>query len=368
MMSAYYSGFWDCTASFRFYDRTGAINATDEFMVRLNEQLDHLCKLQFTEDELDYIFKLSFFKNKPGFRDVLKHFFLDRRAIYVSNDGGRLQIWTKETNITIASMFEIYVLAIVNELHCQNTPFDHNKEIEDILTDYKNARFPFAEFGTRRRASREFQEMVVGNLTKELSSDIFIGTSNVYLAKKYNIRPIGTFAHEYLCLGQNLRGVPLLQSQTYMLDFWLRHFNGDLSIALTDNLGVGKFLKDFSQDFARMFEGLRHDSGCPIKWARLMVDMYRSYYINPRTKTLFFSDSINKERADSIWEAINHETNVVFGIGTSLTNPRNPTNIVFKMATANRKPVAKLSDDPHKATCEDPAYIEFLKRFVGAKS
>jgi nicotinate phosphoribosyltransferase len=357
----YFNKFPDSIAKFEFKDRTKKIPATMDFKLRLDEELDELCKLRFTEPELDFIFNLRYLKNKLGFKEYLRLFQLNRKLIHTDIQDGELMIYTDEASILQTTMFEIYVLAIVNELYMNGKyPCSPSLEMDNTIQQYKSdANFNFVEFGTRRRMSREYQDELVSRLCRLPN---FGGTSNVYLAMKYNLKCIGTMAHEYLCLGQALPDVPVAQSQKYMFEVWAKFFDGDLGIALSDNLGTDKFLKDFTPYLAKLFDGLRHDSGDPYEWGNRMIKMYQDYGIDFRTKTLLFSDGLGYADGREIEDYFRAKGIKAFAcIGTKLTNPFHPTNIVMKVTSANFRPVAKLSEEPGKTMCKDAEYLEYLK-------
>jgi len=376
MGSAMYAGFPNATARYVFKDRTRKIPNKFDFIARVTHEIFALCELRFTKDELDYIFSLRFMQDKVGFREYLKNFRLDPEYINVqlgedSKGRDELQIFTKEVPIIAASMFEIYVLAIVNELYCERLPelregdFIYNQDALAVETAqrFEAIECPFIEMGTRRRISKFYQDKLISELKKNPK---FLGTSNVHLAMKHGVTACGTMGHEYLCLGQGLPRVPVADSQRYMFDAWARHFDGDLGIALSDNLGTDKFLKDFSCYYAKLFDGVRHDSGDPFVWGEQMIRMYEGYGIDPKTKKMVFSDSLSLEKANAIYRRFKDRAKVVAGIGTALTNPikDKATNIVMKIVSCNGRPVAKLSNNPGKQMCEDSEYVEYLKKAV----
>ena len=224
----------------------------------------------------------------------------------------------------------------------------------------KAAGFKYADFGTRRRFSLTWHREVVGFLKHNPN---FVGTSNVMLAMENNIKPIGTMAHEFIMAGAGMN-VQLANSQAYMLQKWADEYRGDLGIALSDTYGADKFCKDFDKYFAKLYDGIRHDSGDPIEWATKMLLHYHDLGINPHTKTLVFSDGLTMKKAAEISEEISHCTNVSFGIGTHLTNDfpnQTPLNIVIKMTECNGVPTAKLSDEPGKEMCEDEKQLKLVK-------
>ncbi len=193
----------------------------------------------------------------------------------------------------------------------------------------------------------------------------FIGTSNVYFAKKYNLKPIGTMAHEWIMAGQGQEDVSLRNSQKAMLQAWCNEYRGDLGIALSDTLGVDAFLEDFDLYFAKLYDGIRHDSGDPDVWARKVICHYSKLGVEPKTKTLVFSDGLTFETAAKIYNKFKFAAKVSFGIGTNLTNDFEditPLQIVMKIVKCNGLPVAKISDSPDKGMCNDKEYLTYLKK------
>jgi nicotinate phosphoribosyltransferase len=194
----------------------------------------------------------------------------------------------------------------------------------------------------------------------------FVGTSNVYLAMKYNVKAVGTMAHEFVELFQGHRQYNLSYSNWFAMDSWIREYGVWNGIALTDTLGLDIFLKDFNRTFATVFSGVRHDSGEPIVWGNKMIAHYKKLGIDPSTKTLLFSDSLDGEKATKIADYFKGKANVAFGIGTWWSAPQNikPLNIVCKTVLVNGGDVVKLSDSPGKCMCRNPEYIDFAKRAI----
>lgn len=278
------------------------------------------------------------------------------------------------------SMYEIPTLAIVNEVYFRMA-YNYEELLEsfkkklDIKYEYlRNGRWhagTFSEFGLRRRLSAEAQELTVekfSQLNNTLhSSSKFVGTSNVYLAKKYNLTPVGTMAHEWImCSGQGNHKHNPAYSNWYALDAWIKEYGVLNGIALTDTITTDCFLKDFQLTYATLFSGVRHDSGDPIKWGEKMIKHYELLGINPKTKTLLFSDSLDFERADKLFRHFHDRINVAFGIGTYLSNDTDvpALNIVMKTTKCNGMDVAKISDIEGKGMCKNPQYVDYLKRCI----
>jgi len=340
----------------------------------IEEQIDHLCALRFKPDELAYLRGLRFIKS--DFVDYLELFQFRRRFITVeavpgSND---LRITARGPLVQVM-LFEIFVLAIVSEVYFRQ--FDKEvllaegrrrlrEKIAQLKTFIPKAQLhhPFLmfDFGTRRRAYRDWHEEVVTTLAKEVP-EVFRGTSNVDMARRHQLVPIGTMAHEYLQAHQAF-GYRLRDFQKMALENWVKEYRGDLGIALTDVVGMDAFLVDFDLYFAKLFDGLRHDSGDPMEWGERALAHYRALRINPNTKQLTFSDGLDIQRAIDLYWRFADRTQVGFGIGTNLTNDLGvqPLNIVMKLVACNGHPVAKLSDSPGKTLCDDETYIRYLRQ------
>lgn len=340
----------------------------------LNHQLDLLCQLKFKEDELQYLRSLRFIKS--DFVDYLELFQLKRRFIKATIDNeGRLDI-TIEGPMVQAMMFEIFVLAIVNELYFSRIRTSEVRaegerrlkaKIEllkqyDASQDPNDPPFLVSDFGTRRRYSFDWQKHVVEEFNKA-APHVFRGTSNVYLAKELGITPIGTMAHEFLQAFQAL-DVRLRNFQKAALETWVQEYRGDLGIALTDVVGMDAFLRDFDLYFAKLFDGLRHDSGDPYEWGDKAYAHYKKLKIDSKTKMLTFSDGLNLEKAWKLHQYFKDRFQVSFGIGTNLTNDmgQTPLNIVLKLVECNRQSVAKISDSPGKTMTDNDTFLAYLRQ------
>ena len=344
---------------------------------QLEQQLDSLCELRFLEDELEYLRGLRFMRS--DFVDYLELFKLKRRFITVSTDGeGRLFIDIEGPMIQ-AMFFEVFVLAIVNELYFDALSDDtiikegqrrldekvellHQYALEQTKESEDTPPFIVADFGTRRRFSKSWQAHVVETL-HHAQPKIISGTSNVYLAKTLGMTPIGTMAHEFMQAFQAL-DVRLRDSQKAALEAWVHEYRGDLGIALTDVVGMAAFLRDFDLYFAKLFDGLRHDSGDPYVWGDKAIAHYDKLKIDPKTKILTFSDGLDLEKAWELHQYFKDRIRTSFGIGTNLTNDMGitPINIVLKLVECNGQPVAKLSDSPGKTMINNDTYLAYLRQ------
>ncbi len=355
--------------TYLFKCRNKDVLFTHEMVKEINAQIDHLCTLRFTEEELDYLNSISFIKS--DYIEFLRLWHPMRRYVTChGNPDGTLYIKVEGPLFSVMQ-FEIYLLEIVNEVYFR-MKYDYldlvdsaRKKLLDKIDGFTSGKydFNFAEFGCRRRLSREWQDYVVKELLKTGNC---VGTSNVYLAMKYGCKPIGTYAHEYVQMYQGIPGVTLAYTNKMAMDEWFEEFQGDNGTALTDTLGTDLFLMDFNKLQANCYAGVRHDSGDPITWGEKIIAHYEKLGIDPMTKTLLFSDSLDFDKAHGIYDHFRDRIKVSFGIGTNLSNDTDvdPLNIVIKLQYVNGHPVAKLSDVPGKTMCQDDNYISYLQNAV----
>ena len=368
MMQVVLHHFPEAQVEYRFRCRSPNVDLTP-FVAEIEEEIRALCRLQFTQRELEYLRGWRFFKS--DFVDLLSLFHLDERFIRVSRIPGPGQ----EIDIAIAGpwlhtiLFEVPVLAIVSEVYFRNTvrapdfPEGRRRLAAKIASAnaVDEAGFRIADYGTRRRFSRQWHDEVVATLKRDLGGH-FVGTSNVRLALDHGLTPLGTMAHEYLQACQAV-GPRLRDSQVFAFNQWAREYRGDLGIALSDVCGMDAFLRDFDLFFCKLFDGVRHDSGDPFEWGEKLIAHYQKMRIDPRTKTMVFSDSLNVPLAIRLYEYFKGRTQTSFGIGTNLTNDLGyaPLQVVIKMTRCNGQPVAKISDEPSKAMDYDPSYVAYLR-------
>jgi nicotinate phosphoribosyltransferase len=327
--------------------------------------------LRFRERELDYLRSMRFVKS--DFVDFLGLFHLNGKYVTVepsTSEPGEIEITVRGPWLHTI-LFEIPVLAIVNEIYFRNTVrvpdyAQGRRRLEDkiamIAGDPSLAEMKIADYGTRRRFSRLWHEEVLIECRNRLGVHL-AGTSNVLFAMKYGLTPLGTMAHEYLQACQAL-GPRLRDSQTFAFETWAREYRGDLGIALSDVYGMSAFLRDFDLYFCKLFDGARHDSGDPFEWGERLIAHYESNRVDPRTKTLIFSDALTFPLAIELYRRFHDRARLAFGVGTNLTNDLGctPLQIVIKMVRCNGQPVAKLSDTPSKNMCDDEAYLRYLRQ------
>jgi len=360
----------DLCGEYYFKCRSENIVFTEEMLKEINDQIDYLCKLRFTHEELDYLRSIRFIKN--DYVEFLRLWHPIREYVTTSLNGkGELSIIVKGPLFS-AMQFEIYLLEIVNEVYFK-LKYDYEElresakaKLEKKIECLNNGTytFKFAEFGCRRRLSREWEDVVVKRFTSETTN--CVGTSNVYLAKKHNVKPIGTYAHEFVQMYQGIDSIPLAYTNHYAMRDWYNEYDGDNGTALSDTITTDLFLLDFNRSMVNNYSGVRHDSGDPFAWGEKLIAHYKKYGVDPKTKQLLFSDSLNFDKAQALHDYFKDRTKVSFGIGTFCANDTlvPPLNIVIKLQYVNGRPVAKLSDTPEKSMCKDEEYLEYLKRSV----
>ena len=394
MGNVIFKRFNDYTTTWSFKCRNNDVKFTDEMIQEIREQVDHYCTLRFTDNELNWM-KINLPWISEGYINYLKFWHPVRNEIFIQqpnelfgndivckpyNDCG-LAIEARGTWLN-TSMYEIAILAIVNEVYFS---FKYDiKEKEEIFKQKTIEKFNklnktvfgpqngyynigvFSEFGMRRRLSKDSQDWLIKYITENKING-FVGTSNVYLAKKYNVKAVGTQAHEYImCTGQCYPKHNPAYSNYYAMRAWVDEYKTLNGIALTDTITTNCFLKDFDLTFATLFSGVRHDSGDPIEWGEKIIKHYESLNIDPKTKTLLFSDSLDFEKATKIYNHFKNKCKVAFGIGTYLAGIQDetPLNIVMKVTECNGLPCAKISDCSGKSMCRDNAYVDYLNKCI----
>ncbi|EJS4060014.1 nicotinate phosphoribosyltransferase [Vibrio parahaemolyticus] len=384
MMSAVAALYPDAMVSYKFIVRSE--EDLSELLPEVKAEVLKLQDVRFTEDEIAYMKHVAPYL-KPEFVEALRHFRFNPQSD-VSFHNKTMSDGSSQLRITINGLwketilYETIIMSIVSEVRSRqrwsDIPFDQFQTVLEDKVRYLKAElerrnitnFKFADMSTRRRFSFQAQRTMLEYLSKELPQCL-TGTSNYHLARELDLTPIGTVAHEWFMGHQAL--VNVRDSQKIALQRWQKMFNGALGIALTDTIGIDAFLKDFDEELSHAYVGVRHDSGCPFTWGEKMIAHYESLGIDPMMKTLVFTDGLNFEQALDICEHFQGRVQVSFGIGTSLANDMGnyvndqgeayqPLSIVIKMVTCNGSPVAKISDEPEKAMCEDIFFLMNLKR------
>lgn len=370
MMQVVLHQFPGAQVKYRFKCRTPGVDLAS-YVDEIRGEIEHLCTLRFRPDELKWLRSLRFIKS--DFVDFLDLFQMHRKYVTVAPStkvDGEIDLIIEGPWLHTI-LFEIPLLAIVNEVYFRRTvkkpDLDEGRrrladKIELIRGDERLVDCKVADYGTRRRFSKDWQEEVLSTLHERLGPH-FAGTSNTLFAMTQGLTPLGTMAHEYLQACQSL-GPRLRDSQTYAFERWAREYRGDLGIALSDVYGFNAFLRDFDLYFCKLFDGVRHDSGDPVEWGERMIAHYQRLRVDPQSKTLIFSDSLDFPRVVELYLRFAQRTRLAFGVGTNLTNDLGyvPLQIVIKMVECNGQPVAKLSDTPAKNMCEDEAYLAYLRQ------
>lgn len=346
------------------------------YVDQIKHQISLMEQLSLTEDEFNYLNTIPYFKS--DYLNWLKNWHYDSRLVTIRNDNGLLYIRIEGKWLDVI-LWEVPLLAVISEVaHRNRTPdigvkeaISHLKsKLAKFAQDTKQldlSQFKLMDFGTRRRYSFAVQDAVVCYLKAHFPK--FNSTSNYLLAYQHGLNPVGTQAHEWFQAHQRLTP-NLSDCQHKALQVWLDEYPHNLGIALTDCITMDAFLKDFDLNFATRYQGLRHDSGDPIEWGEKAIAHYQYYGIDPKTKTLVFSDSLNFDKAIKIYQHFYNRVKLSFGMGGHLacdipTTPTSNTkslNIVIKLVECNGLPVAKLSDSPGKTISQDIQFIEELKR------
>lgn len=375
MGQAIYHQFSAYKTTWSFKCRNEDVHFTKEMVEEIKRQIQLYCGLRFKEDELLYLNSIKWIKG--SYVDFLRLWKPRYEDFTITDDAPcGLSIETKGTWLN-TSMYEIPTLAIVNEVYFRMA-YDYDELMVSFrerlaakIEGLRNATYemgPFSEFGMRRRFSGEAEEMAILALKEgSYEGSTFVGTSNVYLAKKHNVVPIGTMAHEWImCVGQGNHKHNPAYSNWYALDAWVKEYGVLNGTALTDTITTDCFLRDFQLTYSTLFSGVRHDSGDPFMWGDKMIAHYQSLGIDPKQKTLLFSDSLNFERATEIYRYFKGRTKIAFGIGTYIANDTKvePLNIVMKTTACNGMDVAKLSDVKGKGMCKSEEYIHYLRRCI----
>lgn len=337
----------------------GGTSLPEELAKHLRAEIEKMAELRLTNDEFTFLQETCYFLT-PVYLDFLHHYRFSPEAVSINQSGGQLEVsisgpWYQ----TI--LWEVPLLALISELYFTLTdPETITREVARQRNVQKgeqlrDAEADFAEFGTRRRFSAANQEQVIKDLLS-VPNNSLIGTSNVYLARKFNIKPIGTLAHEWFMFHAAEYGYK--RANMAAIDAWSSVFHGHLGIALTDTYTTDLFLESFDSIKARLFDGVRQDSGDPFAFIDTLVSHYKKLRINPLTKTIVFSDELNAEIATSIKKYCKGKINASFGIGTHLSNDLgpHPLNVVIKLSECKTQgdsswiPMVKLSDVQGKHT------------------
>jgi len=340
---------------YRFVNR-GKTKFPDGFAKELQKYINKMKGLSLLPSEKEFIKKRCYYLDST-YIDFLNGYRFDPSEVHIRQKNGNLSIML-EGYWYRTILWEVPLLAIISELYFNMTQQKHytKSKIINIAKEkalfYNNLGVKVADFGTRRRYSFNNHDHVVKTLT-ECGKPSFTGTSNVYLAKKYNLTPIGTHAHEWFMFHSVKYGYKTANSLS--LEHWVDVYRGDLGIALSDTYTSDIFFSEFDKKLAKLFDGVRQDSGDPLMFADKTIKHYKKLNIDPMSKTIIFSDALTPGKVEKIVDHCRNRIRISFGIGTNFTNDTGviPLNIVIKMTDAkpeNMKwtPAVKLSDDKGK--------------------
>ena len=377
MGQAIFHQFSDYKTTWTFKCRNRGVTFTETMVGEIREQVRAFCALRFTEEELSYLDGIRWIKG--SYVDFLRLWHARYEDFRIGTDGEcGLSIEASGTWLN-TSMYEIPILAIVNEVYFhyayggEALHGQFERRLSEKVRGLRDGTFRlgnFSEFGLRRRLSQRAQDLAVRVLKEEsprFAESRFVGTSNVELARKYGVTPVGTMAHEWImCSGQGNHKHNPAYSNWYALDAWVKEYGILNGTALTDTITTDCFLRDFQLTYATLFSGVRHDSGDPFGWGEKMISHYRKLGIDPMSKTLLFSDSLDFERATRLYDRFSKEARVAFGIGTFISNDtdEDALNIVMKVTKCNGQDVAKISDIEGKGMCRNAEYVDYLNRCI----
>lgn len=344
------------------------------FDEELRKSVNAMAEMKLTKEEKEYLRNTCPYLDLP-YLDFLAGYQYDPSEVQIVQTENDLEVTiVGEWYRTI--LWEVPLLALISELHYVMNGIERDSDetvIRNTLEkaeELDNLGVNFAEFGTRRRHSYKVHDLVVDALTQNKSSK-FTGSSNVHFAMKYGVKPIGTHAHEWFMFHAAEYGFKMANALS--LEHWVDVYRGDLGVALSDTYTTEVFFQQFDKKFAKLFDGVRHDSGDPIEFAEKTIAHYEQNGINPLFKYIIFSDGLNLEKVAEITHACRGKIGISFGIGTNLTNDVGvkPMNIVMKLIAAQSVngdwiPTVKLSDEHGKYT-GDPKMIELAKEFLRIK-
>ncbi|WP_347051694.1 nicotinate phosphoribosyltransferase [Flavobacterium olei] len=344
------------------------------FAALLRESVDALADLRLTKAEKEYLAKYCPYLD-PTYLDFLQGYRYDPSEIQITQNGSEIEVkvegfWYR----TI--LWEVPLMALISELfykanHLIRADDDKIKEITKTKIDSYNALgVSILEFGTRRRHSYAVHDLVNETL-KTFGKESFIGTSNVHFAMLNDKRPLGTHAHEWFMFHAAVYGFQT--ANLISLEHWTQVYGGDLGIALTDTYTTDIFFDQFDKKYSKLFDGVRHDSGDPIEFAQKVITHYNKMGIDPKSKIIVFSDSLNVEKVKLISDFCKDKIKMSFGIGTNFTNDTGlpSMNMVIKLTeikseNTDWQGVVKLSDEKNKNT-GTPEMIALAKQVLGIK-
>jgi len=344
----------DVPVTYEFINRTGT-TFPDGFDDLLRSEVNAMQSLALTNFELDFLRGACPYLS-PAYLDFLAGYRYNSDEVIISQKNGELSVvisgpWYRTV------LWEVPLLAIISELYYRfqgvAPKSDYIQKMSDKLDKIQESGIMVSEFGTRRRFSRTVQDAFISMsvLKRPVGNQGgIIGTSNVHLAHKYGLMPVGTMAHEWVMAHAAMFGYRMANKQ--MLDAWVDVYKGDLGIALPDTFTSDVFFRDFGMMPAKLFDGVRWDSGDWKEFTEKVIGHYNKLRIDPTTKSIIYSDALDIDKAIEIHDYCDGRIRDRYGIGTHLTNDvgHKPLNIVIKLSSCDGVPVVKLSDSPGKET------------------
>jgi len=363
--------------SYRFKNR-GIHRFNNDFLSALKRQIGKMGLLSLSTEEYSWIqSNIPFFK--PAYLEYLKNYRFDPTEVEASLDAEDNLVLDIKGTWESTILWEVPLMALISELYFKMIDTNWNSDGQTDLAFHKMYKLSkhycyTADFATRRRRSFDNQDRVVNEM-KEFAENkwgnTFVGVSNVYLAKKHGLRPIGTMAHEWFMGISVLEG--LRNANYYAITNWKRVYTGTLGIALTDTYGTEAFFNNFTLELSKLYDGVRHDSGDPFEFGDKVIAHYQKMGIDPLTKTIVFSDGLNVDKAIEIKKYFQTKIKVSFGIGTHFSNDFKDSpalNMVIKLWSVWHNgvevPVVKLSDNPIKVMGDPGAVMVAKWTFCGA--
>jgi nicotinate phosphoribosyltransferase len=358
-------------ARYQFINR-GKHAFPDGFAAALRKSVNEMAVLKLSKEEKHFL-KVTCPYLDPVYLDFLEGYRFNPEEVHIEQSGEDLSVhieglWYR----TI--LWEVPLMSLICEIFYKLTQAERISDEEIIqktkhkIEQYAQLGITVAEFGTRRRYSYQVQRLVLQALST-YGTGSFIGTSNVHLAMLHKTKPIGTHAHEWFMFHAARYGFKMANAMG--LEHWVQVYRGDLGIALSDTYTTDVFFRQFDKMFSKLFDGVRHDSGDPLEFADKVIKHYENMGIDPKSKTIIFSDGLDYEKVARIAAHCRDRVGMSFGIGTNFTNDAGPKamNIVIKMTEAHPKDgewtaVVKLSDEPGKHTGTEPA-INLAKVILG---
>lgn len=361
------------TVKYEFINR-GKHHFPNGFDKELRAAVEAMAQLTLSKEEKLYLKTTCPYIDLP-YLDFLEGFRYDPSEVHIEQTENELKVWVEGLWYRTI-LWEVPLLSLISELHYVMNEMERDQNDVVIETSRTKAEklvelgVTFAEFGTRRRHSYKVHDLVMRSLIENHNSK-FTGTSNVHFAMKYGVKPIGTHAHEWFMFHGAEFGFKM--ANQLALEHWVDIYRGDLGVALSDTYTTEVFFQQFDKKFAKLFDGVRHDSGDPFEFADKTITHYQTHGINPLFKYIIFSDGLNLEKVEDIKNYCQGKIGISFGIGTNLTNDvgLRPMNIVMKMTAVlgyNKEwiPTIKLSDERGKYT-GDPKMINLAKEFLQIK-